>query len=189
MKLRSLIFTATVFTSAVSAFSPSNPSGSGVLQNVVRPSISDRGSPLAAATMGGTINIEDHTAQRDVPGMANWAMQCGVQKADGVEPYSADGNDWQLVASQNIASGSPVLFVPGNMVLSSNAVVNEFGGSLQQAENALVESEKGLAQRLPLFRLMVKILAEYEKGQNSPYFPWMNSLPRQFYNGVAMTGK
>jgi hypothetical protein len=35
--------------------------------------------------------------------------------------------------------------------------------------------------------LMVKIMAEYEKGEESPYFPWLNSMPRQFYNGVAMT--
>jgi hypothetical protein len=41
--------------------------------------------------------------------------------------------------------------------------------------------------RLPLFRLMVRILAEWEKGQDSLYFPWLNSLPRQFYNGSSMT--
>ena len=32
-----------------------------------------------------------------------------------------------------------------------------------------------------------RILAEYEKGDQSPFFPWLNSLPRQFYNGVSMT--
>lgn len=35
--------------------------------------------------------------------------------------------------------------------------------------------------------LLYRILAEYEKGDQSPYFPWLNSLPRQFYNGVSMT--
>ena len=35
---------------------------------------------------------------------------------------------------------------------------------------------------------MVKILAEYENGQQSPYYPWLNAMPRQFFNGVAMTG-
>lgn len=34
---------------------------------------------------------------------------------------------------------------------------------------------------------MVKILAEYEKGQESPFYPWLNSLPRQYFNGVSMT--
>ncbi len=41
--------------------------------------------------------------------------------------------------------------------------------------------------RLPLFRLMVRILLEWEKGEDSVYFPWLNSLPRQFYNGASMT--
>jgi hypothetical protein len=47
--------------------------------------------------------------------------------------------------------------------------------------------DQGTAKRLPLFRLMIKILAEYEKGQESPFLPWLNSLPRVFYNGVSMT--
>jgi hypothetical protein len=71
--------------------------------------------------------------------------------------------------------------------LGSNAAAQELGGSLEAAENALVQMENGLQMRLPLFRLMVKILAEWDAGMESPYFYWLNSLPRQFYNGVAMT--
>ena len=43
--------------------------------------------------------------------------------------------------------------------------------------------------RTRVFRLMVKVLAEYEKGTDSPFYPWLNSLPRRFYNGASMTGK
>lgn len=77
--------------------------------------------------------------------------------------------------------------MPSDVVLSSNNVVNEFGGSLQQAESVLVQMDQGTQARLPLFRLMVKILAEYDAGQDSPFYPWLNSLPKQFYNGVSMT--
>ncbi len=73
------------------------------------------------------------------------------------------------------------------MVLSSDKVVNQFGNSLQQAESVLVQMDQGTQARLPLFRLMVKILAEYDAGQDSPFYPWLNSLPKQFYNGVSMT--
>lgn len=38
-----------------------------------------------------------------------------------------------------------------------------------------------------MFMLVTKILIEYEKGTDSNFFPWLNSLPRQFFNGVSMT--
>ncbi len=77
--------------------------------------------------------------------------------------------------------------MPSEVVLSSDKVVNDFGNSLQQAESILVQMDQGTLARLPLFRLMVKILAEYDAGQDSPFYPWLNSLPKQFYNGVSMT--
>ena len=204
MKLSPLIFTASVFASVaagVSAFAP--PTSFTTTRSVVAASQATAPSTtstttttaLGAATfgMGGsssTINVSDEYAPRgDVMNMVNWARQYGVQTAPGVEPYTSDnGNDWQMITTQNINAGDGVVFVPSQLVLSSNNVVNEFGPSLQNAEQILVQIENGLSQRLPLFRLMIKILAEYDKGQESPYFPWLDSLPRQFYNGVAMTG-
>ena len=110
-----------------------------------------------------------------------------MQKADGVELYTEDGADWTLLANGAIGAGQSVLFVPSSIVLGSDAVQAELGGALEAAENALVQLEQGLQFRLPLFRLMVKILAEWDAGEESPYFYWLNSLPRQYYNGVAMT--
>jgi hypothetical protein len=79
------------------------------------------------------------------------------------------------------------MFVPRELILTSGDVESEFGGQLQAAEQTLMEFE-GTSQRLPLFRLMIKVLAEYEKGQDSPWFPYLNAMPRRFYNGAAMTG-
>ncbi|KAL3915404.1 MAG: hypothetical protein SGILL_005671 [Bacillariaceae sp.] len=133
----------------------------------------------------GTVDVTEQ-AQRDVYPLQQWAEQYGAQTAPGVELTTQDGADWFLMANQNIGAGQPVLFVPSDIILSSFKVEQEFGGNLISAEEALTRYE-GTAQRLPLFRLMVKILAEYEKGQESPYFTWMNALPRQFFNGAAMT--
>lgn len=76
---------------------------------------------------------------------------------------------------------------------------------MEAAENLLVEMEDGGSGRgsgssegghngvdelrLPLFRLMVKILAEYERGMESEFYVWLNSMPRVFNNGVSMTGE
>eukprot|EP00581_Thalassiosira_minuscula_P013224 CAMPEP_0183734462 /NCGR_PEP_ID=MMETSP0737-20130205/43878_1 /TAXON_ID=385413 /ORGANISM="Thalassiosira miniscula, Strain CCMP1093" /LENGTH=407 /DNA_ID=CAMNT_0025967955 /DNA_START=211 /DNA_END=1434 /DNA_ORIENTATION=+ len=136
--------------------------------------------------MGGLIDVTDEYAQRDVYAMEEWATNYGVQKVE-TQLYSEDGADYQLVSQAQIPAGSTAIFVPAGVCLSSNAVVDEYGGSLQQAEQVLVQMDQGTQRRLPLFRLMVKVLAEYEKGQDSPFFPWLNSLPRQFYNGVSMT--
>ena len=135
----------------------------------------------------GCIDVTDEYAQRDVYTMEQWAQQYGAQKADGVELYSEDGSDYQLITQSGLGAGQTVLCVPIDIAISSEAVANEFGGSLQQAEQFLVNIDQGTQARLPLFKLMMKVLAEYEKGEQSVYYPWLNSLPRQFYNGVAMT--
>jgi len=165
----------------------------------VSPSQTVRSTPLASsfgfgtggmgggASTQGTVDLANEFAQRDIQTMENWALQNGVQKVDGVELTSDDGSDWQLITNQNIQAENPVLYVPAGMVLSSNAVLDELGGNLEAAENALVQEDVLTEQRLPLFRLFVKILLEYEAGEQSPYFPWLNSLPRRFYNGVSMT--
>ena len=108
-------------------------------------------------------------------------------QAPGVEIVTEDGVDYSLQATQPISTGQSVVYVPSDIVLNSASIQQEFGGSLAQAEAAVVQIDQGTEYRLPLFRLMAKILVEYEKGQESAYYPWLNSLPRQFFNGVSMT--
>ena len=148
----------------------------------------NRGAALSVATINGAVDISELTGQRDVFSLQQWAQNCGAQQAPGLELTTQDGSDWSLITTQPVQAGTPVLFVPAQMILNSDDVQQELGGNLEAAENALAEYE-GTRQRLPLFRLMIKILLEWEKGQESPYFYWLNSLPRRFYNGVAMTGK
>jgi hypothetical protein len=186
MKFSKTVFFAGVLgATAVSAFQSTATSKSvGVMQQPKQRTVGIR--PLFS-TMMGTIDATEQ-AQRDVYPLQQWAEQYGAQSAPGVELTTQDGVDWFLMTNQNIGAGQPVLFVPNDIILSSFKVEQEFGGNLMSAEQALMQYE-GTAQRLPLFRLMVKILVEYEKGQDSPYFTWLNALPRQFFNGAAMTGE
>eukprot|EP00574_Skeletonema_japonicum_P008660 CAMPEP_0201728364 /NCGR_PEP_ID=MMETSP0593-20130828/15621_1 /ASSEMBLY_ACC=CAM_ASM_000672 /TAXON_ID=267983 /ORGANISM="Skeletonema japonicum, Strain CCMP2506" /LENGTH=392 /DNA_ID=CAMNT_0048220437 /DNA_START=324 /DNA_END=1502 /DNA_ORIENTATION=+ len=121
--------------------------------------------------------------------MEAWATENGYQKVDGVELYSEGDDDWSMMTNTDIPAGTTIMFIPSNLVLSSDAIVKEYGGNfdLEITENALKQMERDLAKRLPLFRLLVKILAEYEKGESSFWAPWINSLPTQYYNGVSMT--
>ena len=133
-------------------------------------------------------------AARDVVSMYDvWAFSVGIQRCEGLEltsTYEDDGfggisEDWSMLASQLIASGSPVLFVPAEVILSSGVIRNELYTFLSSAEASL--ADMGMEKDIPLFALFVKILVEYERGENSPYYFWLNSLPRQFNNGSAMT--
>ncbi|KAL7535621.1 hypothetical protein ACHAWF_005218 [Thalassiosira exigua] len=179
----------------VAAFSPATSARSANISPASSASSSTTRLSQFAGTMQqtGLVNIHDEYSPRDVYAMEQWAQQCGAQKAPGVELYSEDGSDYQYVAQQGASAGQTVLYVPSDIVLDSANIQQEFGTSLQQAEEAVVQIDQasmvaqGAQFRLPLFRLMMKILVEYEKGQDSFWYTWLNSLPRTFYNGVSMT--
>ena len=133
------------------------------------------------------INLEDIYAGRDVYSMDEWCTQNGVQKIEGIQLYTEDGADYGLSTQVDIPAGSTIIYVPSSIVVSSEQVAEDLGGSLEAAENALIQMETLTARRIPLFRLMVFVLTEYEKGVNSKYYAWLQSLPRQYYNGVSMT--
>ncbi|KAL7547212.1 hypothetical protein ACHAWF_010530 [Thalassiosira exigua] len=125
------------------------------------------------------------SVQRDVYTMANWAASCGVQQAEGVELTSYDGADYFPVTQAGIPAGTPVMYVPSDLVFSSSKAAQEFGAPLSQCESQLTQA--GLQDKVPLFRIFWKVLAEYEKGDQSPWFQWLNSLPRFHNNGASMT--
>lgn len=124
-------------------------------------------------------------AQRDVYTMADWAQQYGVQQAEGFEITSYDGQDFFAATQADQAAGTPLLYVPNELIFSATNIEQEFGSALQQAEYELANGK--CVDKIPLFRIFIKILVEYEKGEESPWYPWLNAMPRIFYNGAAMT--
>lgn len=200
MKLSTaLVFSAGIFATSVTAFTPAatgyhkkncpvvNKNEAPASSAAITSTTLHQFGGAAMAPAGGLIDVTDEYAQRDVYAMEEWATQYGAQKAPGVELYSADGSDYQYITQQGVGAGQTALYIPSDIVLNSAAIQQEFGPSLQGAESVVVGIDQGTQARLPLFRLMIKILSEYEKGQDSPFFPWLNSLPRQYYNGVSMT--
>ena len=128
-------------------------------------------------------------APRNMPPLEQWASENGVQKVDGLELYSEDGLDWQYITTADIPSGTTIMYIPAGMCLSSSRVEQELNaisnGGVASAVDQLgrIGGQNSVAD----FYLFVKLLVELEAQENSPYFPWLDSLPRLYYNSVSMT--
>lgn len=140
--------------------------------------------PMSVST--STIAI-DESAPREIGSFEEWAVACGVQVADGFQlmvtseyPYLDVG----VYTAMDLPKDTPVLFVPSEMTLSANRAKEEFG-TIVDAEDLFVQLNA--YDQVQRFYLFLKILKEYELGDRSPWYPWMNSLPRYFSTGASMT--
>eukprot|EP00581_Thalassiosira_minuscula_P030765 CAMPEP_0183765292 /NCGR_PEP_ID=MMETSP0739-20130205/10860_1 /TAXON_ID=385413 /ORGANISM="Thalassiosira miniscula, Strain CCMP1093" /LENGTH=465 /DNA_ID=CAMNT_0026003951 /DNA_START=20 /DNA_END=1417 /DNA_ORIENTATION=- len=131
----------------------------------------------------------NENAPRNMPPLEDWATNAGIQKVEGLELYSEDGLDWQYITTQDIPAGTTLMFVPAGACLSSSAVEQELNGASNGGVAAAVDQlgRIGGQNSVADFYLFVKLLAEYENQENSPYLPWIDSLPRLYYNSVSMT--
>ena len=127
------------------------------------------------------------TAPREIYPFQEWAANCGVVVDNGfcLADQMVDGHeDWYAATSTGGQQGGTVLKVPSEMILSSARIAEDYAGYVEPSFQIL--EQQGLKHLFPQFFLFLKILVEYEQGENSPYYPWMASLPKQWHTGVAM---
>ncbi|KAL9188877.1 hypothetical protein ACHAXT_011367 [Thalassiosira profunda] len=132
------------------------------------------------ASIATTVDISEN-AQRDIPSLYDWAANYGVQTAESFELSTDDGVDIFAITNQNLPANAPVLQIPGDLIMSGNNARMEFGAEASAAERALKLADH------PTFYLFLKVLREYELGEQSPWYQWLNSLPRFFANAASMT--
>jgi len=145
--------------------------------------------------MSNFIDINEHTAARDIGTFDEWSTNCGVQRSDGFQIIESETNtgdiDYSVITSEPIPGESPVLFVSNEMIFTSENVRAEYAG-----QNLGLEDAEQLLEKLGVptsyfsqYHLFLKVLIEYQNGSDSPWYPWLNSLPRKFSNGSSMTRK
>jgi hypothetical protein len=97
---------------------------------------------------------------RNLPTFEEWCTQYGVQKVEGIELYTEDGLDWQMITTADIPAGTTILYVPGEMVLSSDRVAQELNsisdGGVAAATDQL--GRIGGVSSIPKFYLFLKLL-------------------------------
>jgi len=83
-----------------------------------------------------------------------------------------------LLAARFSSVGSPLHDADNRLILPWIVCGEHFG-----------QQTVGTSPRCCLqFLLFLKILQEFEKGQDSILFPWLESLPREFSNAVSFDG-
>lgn len=134
-----------------------------------------------------TTDVEE-TAQRDIASMDDWASACGVERCQGFQLVATNEENEHLdvgaMTTVDLPAESPVLFVPRHIIISADQAKNEIG-YIEAAENIFYKL--GTIDHTPYFYLFLKILIEYELGEESLWYPWLNSLPRYFSTGASMT--
>ena len=147
----------------------------------------------------------DERSQRNIGPFDEWASQY-IQRMEGfrLAPTNPDDqynqDDICAVTDVDLPAGQPVLGIPANMILTSTnsryeleafsdslneQVMNSDEGGVRKAVDTL--SRLGAGDTVPKFYLFLKILLEYSRGMESVYYPWLDSLPRLYYNSVSMT--
>ena len=120
--------------------------------------------------------------------MISWCTSYGAQYNLDFCPTSsfkplANTQDYTCYAVDELPAGTPVLSVPSSILLNSYDIKYNEVGELTRAEQFLTK----LKEPLPLFYLFVKLLYEYSLGESSPYYDWLDSLPRAYDTGTSMT--
>ena len=150
-----------------------------------------------SASISSVVDLDESTP-RNVESMEEWATNYGVQYADGfalaptaeADPDcdTVDRHDMSVVTNADLAAESPVLYVPADLILTSTAARQQLSSNgLSDALDLLARLQSSSDDDDAEFCLFGKVLVEYEQGDASPWFAWLNSLPRTFYNGASMT--
>lgn len=111
------------------------------------------------------------------------------------DPNSSSNNSndndgcFGVTALSDLTPGACVLTVPSRLIFSSQKIQQDltqtFGNSLDPALDHIRASV--YRSQLSHFILLLKLLMEYEKQDDSLWYPWVQSLPRTFDTAIAMT--
>ena len=144
--------------------------------------ISSSRIPFTTTSISYSIPVDvSENAQRDISQLIDWASNnCGIQVSDCYTLQSDDGGyNVYATTNQDLPVDSPIVCIPNNIILTGSKAREELGGD--GAENTLQ-----LSGHNTLY-LFLKILKEWELGEQSIYYTWLNSLPRYYSNGSSMT--
>ena len=130
------------------------------------------------------LSVEE-TTPRTYDNFAAWANHYGLIISPAFSLTEATEGDWSVMAGATGAKkDEELLHVPQMLILSSKRAEEE---DFPNGIGSIVQffDQKGAKDLVPQFFLFLKVLKEYELGQESPYFPWLDAMPRKFSTAVC----
>jgi SET domain len=125
----------------------------------------------------------DESTPRTYNNFAGWASHYGLNIGSAFQLSESEG-DWSVVAGTSANMGDELLHIPQMLILSSKRAQDEDFpeiGSIGQFFD-----KKGAKDLVAQFFLFLKVLKEYELGADSPYFAWLDAMPRKFSTAVCL---
>lgn len=172
--------TITAWTSGMIRISTSSSTRSILPQTLLRmsPSSSPHSPP---DKLQQPLQLEQH---RDMQPLSSWARSQGVVLADGIQLTEDTLGDWSLSTSKRFERGRAIMSVPSHLILSSDVNDDSF---LCNVYAWIVETGTQSQQDyLPEYMLVYKIIKEVYLGEFSPWYAWLQCLPRTFSTGLYL---
>ena len=128
---------------------------------------------------------------RKVPSLQEWAVSQGISIADGVELVNNGMGDWGvgLTGAETINNnsttyrkGSAIMTIPKGLILSSSDIDDV--GLIESITASMTKAN--LNYFVPECLLVLRVLQECSLGASSPWYPWLESLPKSFDTGLYL---
>ena len=129
----------------------------------------------------------DEAAPRDYNSFVEWAMNYGIAAENLQLNEQEKPGEWGGFAIQAASAGSRVLYVPAMLRLTSRRIRTEEFAALEPtiAQYFDATNTNGQINLACQFYIFLKVLQEFDKGEQSPYYAWLNALPRKFTTAIT----
>lgn len=130
------------------------------------------------------IDVSEY-AGRNGQTFVDWATHYGALPENfQINPRSSN---WAAEAIQPAPAGSRLLYVPGILKMTAQAAREQDFANLASTIAQYIDPSKNdgevlLSDHLYLF---LKVLQEYDLGESSGYYPWLDALPRKFSTSLG----
>lgn len=150
----------------------------------VTTSTSTTTTKLFSSVQTSKVDISE-TAPRNSDYFLDWANNYGINF--GNFKLNSLTNNWIGEAICDGEAGTSVLCVPSMLRITSQAArEQEFSILASTLDQYIDPSENDGSVALSChFYLFLKILQEYDLGSESPYFPWLDAMPRKFSTALS----